>query len=126
MVATDPVKLRQIIMNLANNAAKFTTSGKVSLTLGIIGSSLEIAVGDTGIGIKKEHLSGLFSACSGEENVETKVRQVTGIGLSVSKYLTELLGGTISVTSVFGTGSTFAVFLPLQLGDRLGGLYNAD
>ncbi len=126
IVVTDPVKLRQIVMNLAINAAKFTNSGKVSLMLGIIGSGLEIAIGDTGIGIKKEHLSGLSAAFSQVQDAKTKICEGTGTGLSVSKHLTDLLGGTISVTSVSGTGSTFAVSLPLQLGERLEGLYNAD
>ncbi len=126
MLTTDAVKLRQIVMNLASNAVKFTSTGKVSLTLGIIGSSLEIAVGDTGIGIKKECLNELFSALSRIEDADAKIGQRPGLGLAVSKYLIELLGGTISVISAFGAGTTFAVSLPLQLGERSGGLYNAE
>ncbi|HUI46872.1 MAG TPA: ATP-binding protein [Nitrospirota bacterium] len=126
IVSTDPVKLRQIVMNLASNAAKLTPSGKVSLTLGIIGSSLEISVGVPGIGIKQEYLSGLSTATCRLEDAETKICQGTGAGLSISKHLTELLGCTISVISVFGRGMTLVVSLPLQFEERRSGLYNVD
>jgi signal transduction histidine kinase len=113
MISTDPVKLRQILMNLASNAAKFTESGRIELALSILGSSLAIAVSDTGIGIKEEDLGRLFAAFSQIEDAKTKTHEGTGLGLTISKNLAELIGGAISITSTYGKGTTFIVSLPL-------------
>ncbi len=126
MIFTDPIKLRQIVTNLASNASKFTESGKITLTLAIIGSSLEISVTDTGMGIKEEHLDKLFTAFGQIEDAKTKQHEGTGLGLTISKNFAELLGGSISVSSVFGEGTTFTLSLSLQNMDRQGGLYNAE
>jgi len=126
MIFTDPIKLRQIITNLASNASKFTESGKITLTLTIIGSSLEISVTDTGMGIKEEHLDKLFTAFGQIEDAKTKQHEGTGLGLTISRNFAELLGGSISVSSVFGNGTTFTVSLPIQNMERQGGLYNAE
>jgi signal transduction histidine kinase len=113
-ITTDPIKLRQIITNLASNAAKFTESGEITILLNIIGGSLEIAVGDTGLGIKEEDLNRLFTAFGQIEDAKTKQHAGTGLGLTISKNLAELIGGSISVSSTFGKGSTFTVLLPLH------------
>jgi signal transduction histidine kinase len=126
MVTTDPIKLRQIVMNLASNAAKFTESGTIAVTLSIIGNKLEIAVTDSGMGIKEEHLDKLFTAFGQIEDAKTKQHEGTGLGLTISKNFAELIGGSISVSSVFGKGTTFTVALPLQNIERQGGLYNAE
>ena len=126
MITTDPIKLRQIIMNLTSNAAKFTESGRIAISLGVVGSSLEITIRDTGIGIKEEHLHKLFTAFSQIEDAQTKKHQGTGLGLTISKNLSELIGGAISVQSVFGEGTTFTITLPHTLMERQGGLYNAE
>ncbi len=126
MITTDPIKLRQVLMNLASNAAKFTESGTIELTLSIHGSSLAIAMSDTGIGIKEEDLHKLFTAFSQIEDAKTKKHEGTGLGLTISKNLTELIGGTISIDSIYGKGTTFIVSLPLQNMERRGGLYNAE
>ncbi len=126
MIFTDPIKLRQIVTNLASNASKFTESGKITLTLAIIGSSLEISVTDTGMGIKEEHLDKLFTAFGQIEDAKTKQHEGTGLGLTISRNFAELIGGSISVSSVFGKGTTFTLSLPLQNMDRQGGLYNAE
>ena len=126
MITTDPVKLRQILMNLASNAAKFTESGGIEITLSILGSSLVIAISDTGIGIKEEDLHKLFTAFSQVEDAKTKQHEGTGLGLTISKNLVELIGGTISITSAYGKGTTFVVTLPLLNMDREGGLYHAE
>lgn len=126
MVNTDPIKLRQILMNLVSNAAKFTESGRIDIALSVLGNCLVIAVSDTGIGIKEEDLHKLFTAFSQVEDAKTKTHEGTGLGLTISKNLAELIGGTISITSTYGKGTTFAVSLPLQNMERQGGLYNAD
>lgn len=124
-ITSDPVKLRQILTNLASNAAKFTESGKIVITLSVAGSRLEIAISDTGIGIRDEHLDKLFTAFSQIEDAKTKTHQGTGLGLAISKNLAELIGGSISVASAFGKGTTFAVSLPLQNIEREG-LYDNE
>jgi signal transduction histidine kinase len=125
MINTDPIKLRQIVTNLASNAAKFTESGKIVITLAIAGSRAEIAVSDTGIGIKEEDLDKLFTAFSQIEDTKTKTHQGTGLGLTISKNLAELIGGSISVASAFGRGTTFTLFLPIQNIEQ-GGLYDTE
>ena len=124
-ISTDPVKLRQIVMNLASNAAKFTDTGKIIIALGIIGSRMEISVSDTGMGIRDEHLDKLFLAFSQIEDAKTKAHQGTGLGLTISKNLAELIGGTISVSSTYGKGTTFTVSLPIQHTEP-GGLYDTE
>ena len=125
IITTDPVKLRQILMNLASNAAKFTERGTIVITLSIIGSGLEIAVSDTGMGIKEEHLDKLFTAFSQIEDAKTKQHEGTGLGLAISKNLAELIGGAISVASALGKGTIFTFSLPLQNIER-GGLYDTE
>lgn len=126
MINTDPIKLRQILMNLVSNAAKFTESGRIDIMLSILGSSLTIAVSDTGIGIKEEDPCKLFTAFSQVEDAKTKQPQGMGLGLIISKNLTELIGGTISITSTCGKGTTVVVSLPLQIAENQRELYNAD
>jgi signal transduction histidine kinase len=113
MITTDPIKLRQVLMNLVSNAAKFTETGRIEITLSIIGSSLVISISDTGIGIKEEDLHKLFTAFSQIEDAKTKTHEGTGLGLTISKNLVELIGGTISITSTYGEGTTFIVSLPI-------------
>jgi signal transduction histidine kinase len=112
-ITTDPVKLRQVLMNLASNAAKFTETGRIELALSILGGSLAISVSDTGIGIKEEDLGRLFTAFGQIEDAKTKIHEGTGLGLTISKNLVELIGGAISITSAYGAGTTFVVTLPL-------------
>ena len=126
MINTDPIKLRQILMNLVSNAAKFTESGRIEITLSILGSSLMIAVSDTGIGIQEEDLHKLFTAFSQVEDAKTKQHEGTGLGLTISKNLAELINGTISITSTYGKGTTFVVSLPLQSAENQRELYNAE
>ncbi len=114
MINTDPGKLRQILINLVSNAAKFTETGRIGITLSILGSSLRIGISDTGIGIQEEDLHKLFTAFSQVEDAKTKQHEGTGLGLTISKNLAELIGGTISITSAYGKGTTFAVSLPLR------------
>ncbi len=124
-ITTDPIKLRQILMNLASNAAKFTDSGTIVIEVGIVGSRLEISVSDTGLGIRNEHLDKLFLAFSQIEDVKTKTHQGTGLGLTISKNLAELIDGMISVSSTYGKGTTFTVSLPIQPIEQ-GGLYDPE
>lgn len=126
MIQTDNVKLRQILTNLASNAAKFTEQGKIVITLSVIGSWIGIAVSDTGVGMKEEDLHKLFTAYGQIRDSGTKKQEGMGFGLKISKDLAALLGGTISVTSSYGKGTTFVVSLPLQRADSQRELYSVE
>jgi signal transduction histidine kinase len=111
-VETDAQKVRQILVNLASNAAKFTDAGLVTITLEEEGRGARLAVSDTGIGIRDEDLPNLFVPFGQLEDAGTKRREGTGLGLVITRKLTELLGGSIELHSRYGQGSTFVVHLP--------------
>jgi PAS domain S-box-containing protein len=113
----DPVRLRQIIMNLIGNAEKFTHEGHILLRLscsnGNGGNSvMRIEVSDTGIGIPADRLDRLFKSFSQVDSSTTRHYGGTGLGLSIVKRLVELMSGEVSVESEVGKGSTFCVTLP--------------
>ena len=113
LVVTDPVRIRQVLLNLVSNAVKFTYNGSinVSLTAGrSVGSDskmLDFTVKDTGVGIDKENLEHIFAAFSQAKPSITREFGGTGLGLSISKSLVERLGGKISVESEKGKGTAF-------------------
>ncbi len=115
-IAADPVRLGQVLGNLVNNALKFTDKGSVKL---IIGKSphdprhLEISVTDTGVGIPEAKLATIFDAFSQADQSTTRQFGGTGLGLTIAKRLVEASGGSIHVSSVVGSGSTFTVVLPM-------------
>ena len=111
-VRGDPGRLRQILLNLAGNAIKFTLRGEVAIEVrcgdaGDGGLMLQFAVRDTGIGIAPEHRRHLFQPFSQADTSTTRRFGGTGLGLSIAKRLTELMGGEITVDSREGQGSTF-------------------
>lgn len=110
LVWGNQVRLEQVLSNLLGNAIKFTESGRVAVRANRHGSRLRLLVEDTGVGIAPEHLGLIFQEF---RRVEQPGRRVggTGLGLAISRRLVELMGGSISVTSVLGTGSTFTVEL---------------
>ena len=108
----DPGRLRQILINLTDNAIKFTQSGEVVIKnelkeLDAESSELRIAVTDSGIGIPAEGLKRLFQAFSQADGSTTRRYGGTGLGLAISKQLAEMMGGTIGVNSTPNLGSTF-------------------
>ena len=111
---TDGEKLRQILLNLAGNAVKFTEQGEIRLVAGQKGDDLELVVADTGIGIKPEELEKIFEEFHRGQTLNNGNHRGTGLGLAIVKKLVELLGGNISVTSEPGKGSSFTVTLPFQ------------
>jgi len=111
-ISGDSTRLWQILINLANNALKFTESGEVFIAIEKIWEDeksveLSFSVKDTGIGIPKNKLDVLFSAFTQVDSSTTRKYGGTGLGLAISKRLSELMGGGISVTSKEGQGSTF-------------------
>jgi signal transduction histidine kinase/CheY-like chemotaxis protein len=109
----DPGKIRQVLGNLAANAVKFTSAGEVRLTVRRAADGLAFAVKDTGLGIPGPLLVKLFQRFSQADASTTRKFGGTGLGLAISRDLVELMGGTISVASVEGEGSTFTVELPV-------------
>jgi len=115
-IYTDPMWLRQILLNLLNNANKFTESGQVSLHIDNIQKNEEawvsLRISDTGIGITEDQQKKLFKAFSQVDNSSTRRYQGTGLGLVISQRFCQVMGGYIDVTSTLGQGSHFTVYLP--------------
>ncbi|NQW00214.1 MAG: response regulator [Rhodospirillales bacterium] len=119
-VKGDPVRIRQILWNLLSNAIKFTEQGSVTLIIettedapGFAGVSvLRFSIIDSGAGIAPDRVDAVFEAFTQADSSITRKHGGTGLGLSIVKQLTELMGGTIDVSSVLGKGSTFTVCLP--------------
>jgi signal transduction histidine kinase/CheY-like chemotaxis protein len=115
-ICSDERKVSQILRNLVSNALKYTERGEVRVTARLTGTGngIELSVADTGIGIPEADLDKVFDEFVQIENPLQRRVKGTGLGLPLSKRLAELLGGTISVSSTFGLGSTFTVTLPLM------------
>jgi len=108
---TDPLKLRQIVLNLLSNAVKFTDCGEVSLALRTRGDVLVIEIEDTGVGIPPDQLAIIFEKFRQVDGTRTRRAGGTGLGLAIVRELVRVLGGTITVKSTLGRGSTFTVEL---------------
>ncbi len=122
MVVGDSGRLFQVITNLLDNALKFTHQGKVSLVVrparaaeegGGTGDVVEFIVADTGIGIREEDLESVFESFSQGDGSTTRRYGGSGLGLAICKELTQLMGGSITLHSRVGAGSTFAIRIPL-------------
>jgi PAS domain S-box-containing protein len=122
-VLLDQAKLKQIMYNLLSNAIKFTPEGgRIRITAGRpldAPSGIEIAVADTGIGIKPEDQGRIFREFEQLESAYVREQQGTGLGLALTKKLVELHGGRIWVDSEFGRGTTFRFVLPLRVRARV-------
>ena len=110
-IETDPTRLKQILVNLTGNAIKFTESGSVKLLTRLINNSdqpkIQFEIIDTGLGMTKEQVGKLFKAFAQADSSTTRKFGGTGLGLTISKRLAEMLGGDITVESTPGKGSTF-------------------
>ncbi len=132
IVVGDPVRVRQILLNLLGNAIKFTENGEISLFVKISDidnsqseeestrkiSPFIISVKDTGIGIPKDKLDVIFESFTQADGSVTRKYGGTGLGLSISKKLAQLMSGNITVESTEGKGSCFNLYLPLLIADR--------
>jgi signal transduction histidine kinase/CheY-like chemotaxis protein len=119
-VIGDPTRLRQVVLNLLGNAIKFTREGEVRLTVRVLETDheqmrLEFAIRDTGIGIEAAKLGTIFEAFSQADTSTTRSFGGTGLGLTITQRLLELMGGDLRVESVPGEGSTFTFVLPFDL-----------
>lgn len=111
---TDREKLKQSILNLLSNAAKFTEKGEIKVSAWHENGSLKLEVSDTGIGMKKEALENIFDEFRQADMSSSRKFGGTGLGLAIVKRFVNLLGGDIGVESEVGKGSTFTITLPLS------------
>lgn len=116
----DPIRLSQILINLINNAIKFTVVGNVHVNVSKLNANdknieIGISVNDTGIGIKKEDIKNIFERFTQAENDATRKYGGTGLGLSIVKELVELQGGHIEVKSEYEKGASFTVMMPYAI-----------
>jgi signal transduction histidine kinase/DNA-binding response OmpR family regulator len=126
-VKGDPTRVRQIFMNLVGNAIKFTNAGSITVVVARVGSvtddsdSIEVAfsVKDTGIGIPREKRDSIFEAFTQVDSSTTRHFGGTGLGLTITKSLIEMMGGTIRVDSEPGMGTEFTVTLQLRRGQPI-------
>ncbi|MEQ1489407.1 MAG: ATP-binding protein [Terricaulis sp.] len=120
-INTDATKLRQCVLNLLSNAAKFTKNGTIDIAFehklynGV--EQLFITVRDTGIGMSKEHVSRLFQPFVQADPSITQQYGGTGLGLTITRRLCQLLGGDVTVKSALGEGSAFAMHVPVDFAD---------
>jgi signal transduction histidine kinase len=117
---SDPIRLKQILLNLVSNAIKFTESGRVMIQTGLIDpgdrtTRVYFKVTDSGVGMSPEQLDRLFEAFHQADTSVTRKFGGTGLGLCISKSLAAMLGAQISVTSELGRGSTFTLSLPVEV-----------
>jgi PAS domain S-box-containing protein len=112
---SDPQKVRQILINLAANAIKFTERGEIGLRAEVDGALVRFSVCDTGPGIAPEHVSRVFDAFWQADQRMTRRAGGAGLGLSVARQLARRLGGDVTLASTVGKGSVFTVTLPREL-----------
>ena len=121
MLYGDEIRIKQVVTNMLTNAVKYTSSGSVTLSakgerVAADQILLRISVQDTGMGIRKESLDDLFSSFKRVDESDNRNIEGTGLGLNISKQLIEMMGGKISVDSVYHQGSTFTVEVTIRVG----------
>jgi signal transduction histidine kinase/DNA-binding response OmpR family regulator len=124
----DPVRIRQVLVNLLGNAIKFTNQGEIFIGVkkkaeiyvkdAVNYLDLEIEVKDTGIGIDKEKLITIFESFTQADSSTTRKYGGTGLGLTISKSLAEMMGGNLTAQSEYGKGSCFTLHLSLEVSDQ--------
>ena len=113
----DEIRVRQVMLNIINNAIKYTEEGSVKIHVSFDRKKniLRTEVSDTGMGIRKEDLGKLFDSFRRLEETKNRKVEGTGLGLNITKQLIEMMGGTISVESEYGKGSTFVTRIPQEV-----------
>jgi len=113
-ITSDPIRLEQILLNLCSNAIKFTENGSIRITLDYLPDENEMSfiIRDTGIGMKPDELKKIFQPFKQADSSTTRKFGGTGLGLSLSRQLTELLNGELTVDSIYKEGTTFILRIP--------------
>ena len=111
----DERRLTQVLLNLVGNAIKFTDAGSVAISAAVAGGRFELSVMDTGPGIAAADQERIFDAFQQVDNSSTRQKGGTGLGLAISRRIVQMHGGTITVDSSPGRGSTFRITLPIQV-----------
>ena len=115
-VFADPLRLKQVVLNLLSNACKFTSAGEIRVSTrrdhNGVGQHLVVAVADSGIGMTADQVGHIFQEFSQADPLTAREYGGTGLGLVISRHLVQLMGGDIDVTSEAGEGSTFTFWLP--------------
>ena len=114
IIYCDEVKIRQIFSNILTNSIKFTKSGSITVKISVSGSSLNIVITDTGIGISDEFLNKITSPFTQESSGTTRNYGGSGLGLSIVSSYVNILKGKMSITSKIGIGTETAIYIPLQ------------
>ena len=117
LMHSDQDKIKQVLLNLLSNAAKFTHRGEITVTAHTEGSELAVAVTDTGIGMTEEAMQRIFEEFQQADTSTTREYGGTGLGLSISRSLAHLLGGHLTVRSTIDVGSTFTLTVPVRFGE---------
>ncbi len=115
VIHSDRTKIKQVLLNLLSNAVKFTNRGRVSVEARAASGGVRIDVVDTGIGIRQSDLQAIWEDFRQVDQSRTREFGGTGLGLSITRKLLERLGGSVTVQSSYGDGSTFSVYLPLTV-----------
>ncbi|MCL2348576.1 MAG: ATP-binding protein [Planctomycetaceae bacterium] len=117
-ILTDPIRMKQVLLNLIGNAVKFTSQGGIHVNISWAGNTnigfgqLRIDISDTGVGISEDSLEKIFTPFEQQDNSTTRKYGGTGLGLAISRRLMRLLCGNLTVKSTQGKGSCFSIFLP--------------
>lgn len=123
-IYADQIRIRQILLNLLSNAAKFTNNGEITLTVKVDRTNVTrehplgliiFTVSDTGIGMTSEQQTHLFQPFTQGDSSTTKKYGGTGLGLSISRHFCQMMGGNIIINSQWGKGTTFTVYLPFKV-----------
>ncbi|MCQ2494125.1 MAG: ATP-binding protein [Lachnospiraceae bacterium] len=128
----DEVRIRQVIVNILNNAVKYTDAGSVTLdvdyeAIDTDNIMLKVSVIDTGIGIHEKDIPSLFESFKRIDLEQNRKREGSGLGLNIAKSFIELMGGSIDVSSVYGQGSTFIISIPQTIkSDAKIGVFNSE
>ena len=116
VVKGDRAKLRQLLLNILDNAIRYTPhGGEISVSVQAEGEMAVVSISDTGIGIPPEDLPHIFERFYRVDKARSRSEGGSGLGLAIAKHITEIHGGRIEIESKLGTGSTFRVYLPLDI-----------
>jgi signal transduction histidine kinase len=115
----DDRRLTQVLLNLVGNSIKFTDHGSVQIVARAADGLFDVAVHDTGPGISLDDQARIFQEFQQVDSSSTRRKGGTGLGLAISKRLIEMHGGTLTVESALGEGSTFRVLMPIRVEERM-------